>query len=92
MPDAYFAGSSLFCEELVEVAPKRVYSLPSDFDKKASLFSSIQNCKQAYGGLFNALMQLHGDSDEAKARIFDKLVSENVSKRLKEDNVLMLDV
>lgn len=92
MPDAYFAGSSQFCEDLVQVAPKKVYSLPSDFDKKASLFSAIQNCKQAYGGLFNALMQLHGDSDEAKARIFDKLVSDSVSKRLKEDNVLMLDV
>lgn len=90
--EAYFAGAAPFCADLVETAPKRVYALPSDFDKKASLFSAVANCKQSYGGALNALLQLYGDSVEAKAKIFDMVVGDSVSKRLKEEGVLMLDV
>lgn len=90
--DAYFAGTAPFCAGLVETAPKRVYALPSDFDKKASLFSAVVNCKQSYGGALNALLQLYGDSMEAKAKIFDMVVGDTVSKRLKEEGVLWLDL
>ena len=41
---------------------------------------------------FNALLQLYGDSMEAKAKIFDMVVGDNVSKRLKEEGVLWLDL
>ena len=90
--DAYFAGSAPFCASLVDSAPRRIYSLPSDFDKKANLFSAVLNCKQSYGGALNALLQLYGDSMEAKAKIFDMVVGDNVSKRLKEEGVLWLDL
>ena len=90
--DAYFAGAAPFCADLVDVAPRRIYSLPSDFDKKASLTAAVLNCKQSYGGTLNALLQLYGDSMEAKARIFDMVVGDSISKRLKEEGVLWLDV
>lgn len=90
--DAYFAGSAPFCASLVDAAPRRVYSLPSDFDKKATLVSAMLNCKQSYGGTLNALLQLYGDSMEAKAKIFDMVVGDAVSKRLKEEGVLWLEV
>jgi len=90
--DAYFAGAAPFCADLVEVAPRRVYSLPSEFDKKASLTAAVLNCKQSYGGTLNALLQLYGDSMEAKAKIFDMVVGDSISKRLKEEGVLWLDV
>jgi len=90
--DAYFAGAAPFCADLVEVAPRRIYSLPSEFDKKASLTAAVLNCKQSYGGMLNALLQLYGDSMEAKAKILDMVVGDNISKRLKEEGVLWLDV
>lgn len=90
--EAYFAGSAPFCASLVEVVPKKVYSIPSDFDKKATLTAAVLNCKQSYGGTLNALLQLYGDSLEAKAKIFDMVVGDAVSNRLKEEGVLWIDV
>lgn len=58
----------------------------------AALQSAMLNCKQSYGGTLNALLQLYGDSMEAKAKIFDMVVGDAVSKRLKEEGVLWLEV
>ena len=90
--DAYFAGTAPYCQQLVDAAPRLIRSIPSDFDEKATLYSSIQNCKIAYGGMFKALLSLYGDSPEAKAQILDFVLGDSVSKRLKESGVLLLDV
>lgn len=90
--DAYFAGAAPFCASLVDAAPKMVYSLPSEFDKRATLTAAVLNCKQSYGGTLSALLQLYGDSVEAKAKIFDMVVGDKVSKRLLEEGVLWIDV
>ena len=56
--------------------------MPSEFDAKASLASSMEHCRLAYGGLLRSLMEIYGDSMEAKARLFDELSGNKPSERL----------
>ena len=55
-PDPYFAGAAPFCAGLVEVAPKRIPMMPSEFDAKVSLAASMEHCRTAYGGLLRSLL------------------------------------
>jgi len=81
-PDPYFAGANEFCASLVDAAPSVLPRMPSDFVPKASLAVSMEHCRQAYGGLLRSLLQVYGDSMEAKANLFDELSSNKASERL----------
>jgi DNA relaxase NicK len=91
-PDAYFAGSAMFCQQLVNVAPRRVQAVPSALMPKAVLAASMEHCRTAYGGLLRALLELYGDTPEVKARLFDELASSKPSERLIKEGVLTLTV
>ncbi len=91
-PDAYFAGAAMFCQQLVNVAPRRAQAVPSALMPKAVLATSMEHCRTAYGGLLRALLELYGDTPEVKARLFDELASNKPSDRLIKDGVLTLNV
>lgn len=90
-PDPFFAGAAPFCAGLVEVAPRRLNSMPSEFDAKASLASSMEHCRLAYGGLLRSLMEVYGDSMEAKARLFDELSGDKPSERLIKTGIYLVN-
>lgn len=91
--DAYFAGSAPFCASLVDAAPRRVApAFPSEFLPKATLAMSMEHCRVAYGGLLRTIVQMYGNTPEAKVRLFDELTGVNPSTRLIKEGVLMLSV
>lgn len=89
--DAYFAGASPFCERLVGVAPKRAQPIPSELEPKAVLASQMEHARRAYGGLFRTLLELYGNDQETKARLFDELSSDKPSDRLIREGVLTVN-
>ena len=91
-PDAYFAGAAPFCQQLVNVAPRRAQAVPSALMPKAVLATSMEHCRTAYGGLLRALLELYGDTPEVKVRLFDELASNKPSERLIKEGVLTLSV
>lgn len=90
--DAYFAGAAPFCASLVDAAPKRPPSMPSELMPKASLAMSMEHCRLAYGPLLRTLLQLYGDTPENKLRFFDELMGSAPSERLIREGVLTLSV
>lgn len=91
--DAYFAGSAPFCAGLVDAAPRRVYTLPTEFNQKLALAAAVEHARIQSGGVWSALARLYGaETVEQKARIFDLMTSGRVSDRLKQSGVLMLDL
>jgi hypothetical protein len=42
----------------------------------------MEHCRLAYGGLLRSLLQVYGDSIEAKASLFDELAANKASERL----------
>lgn len=91
--DAYFAGAAPFCASLVSVAPRRAaQDFPSEFLPKATLAMQMEHCRKAYGGLLRTLVELYGDTPEAKVRLFNELMGFSPSERLIKDGVLMLSV
>ena len=89
--DAYFAGAAPFCERLVGVAPRRAQSVPSELEPKAVLASQMEYARRAYGGLFRTLLELYGNDQETKARLFDELSSDKPSDRLIREGVLTVN-
>lgn len=91
--DSYFAGAAPYCASLVDAAPKRTPpGFPSDFMPKATLATTMEHCRIAYGGMLRTLLQLYGDTPEVKARLFDQLASSYPSERLIREGVLTLSV
>jgi len=91
--DGYFAGAAPFCAGLVEAAPRRMYSLPSEFNQKLALAASVEFGRIQIGGVLSALAAVYGaETDAQKARIFDMLKVGKVSEKLREKGVLMLDL
>lgn len=89
--DSYFAGASPFCERLIGVAPKRAQAIPSELEPKAVLASQMEHARRAYGGLFRTLLELYGNDQETKARLFDELSSDKPSDRLIREGVLTVN-
>lgn len=89
--DPYFAGASPFCERLIGVAPKRAQAIPSELEPKAVLASQMEHARRAYGGLFRTLLELYGNDQETKARLFDELSSDKPSDRLIREGVLTVN-
>ena len=90
-PDPYFAGAAPFCAGLVEVAPKRIPMMPSEFDAKASLAASMEHCRTAYGGLLRSLLEIYGDTADVKARLFDELCGDKPSERLIKTGIYLVN-
>lgn len=90
-PDPYFAGAAPFCASLVEVAPKRIQTMPSEFDAKASLAASMEHCRTAYGGLLRSLLEIYGDTADVKARLFDELSGDKPSERLIKTGIYLVN-
>lgn len=89
--DSYFAGAAPFCQELVGVAPRRAQSLPSELEPKAILAAQMEHARRAYGGLFRTLLQIYGDDQETKAKLFDELSLDKPSDRLIREGVLTVN-
>lgn len=89
--DSYFAGASIFCQQLVDVAPRRAQALPSQLKPKAVLASQIEHARRAVGGLFRALIEIHGNDMETKARLFDEFAADKPSERLIREGVLTVN-
>lgn len=88
-PDAFFAGGAPYLSDLVGLAPERLPAAP-ELDSVIELEAMIQNCRIAYGGLFKAWSEIHGDSVAAKVQLFDEVMSDEPSERLLKNGVLML--
>lgn len=88
-PDAFFAGGAPYLSDLIGSAPERLPVAP-ELDSVVELEAMIQNCRIAYGGLFRAWAQIHGDSDAAKVHLFNEVVADEPSERLLKNGVLML--
>ena len=52
----------------------------------------MDHCARAYGGLFRALVELYGDDQATKAKLFDALCSDRPSDRLVKSGCLSLPV
>lgn len=88
--DSFFAGASLFCQDLVDAAPRRAQAIPSQLHIKAVLASQVEHARRAVGGLFRVLIQIHGDDVETKARLFDEFTSDKPSERLIREGILTI--
>lgn len=53
---------------------------------------SMEHCRVAYGGLLRTIVQMYGNTPEAKVRLFDELTGVNPSTRLIKEGVLMPSV
>jgi len=91
-PDSFFAGAAPWFETLIDAAPLRPLSPPNDFFQRKTLESVIHHCRAAYGGMFCALLDLYGDTLEAKAKIFDLVCGSVPSTKLVNAGCLSLPV
>ena len=91
-PDSYFSGAAPYFAELVSVAPLRPLEPPTDVQQVLTVSSSMEHCSRAYGGLFRALVELYGDDQATKAKLFDALCSDRPSDRLVKAGCLSLPV
>ena len=88
-PDAFFSGGAPYLSDLIGSAPERLPAAP-ELDSVIELEAMIQNCRIAYGGLFKAWSEIHGDSVAAKLQLFDEVMADEPSERLLKNGVLML--
>ena len=51
----------------------------------------LEQTKNAYGGLLRSLMEIYGDSMEAKARLFDELSGNKPSERLIKTGIYLVN-
>ena len=91
-PDSYFSGAAPYFADLVSVAPSRPLEPPTDVQQVLTVSSSMDHCSRAYGGLFRALVELYGDDQATKAKLFDALCSDRPSDRLVKSGCLSLPV
>ena len=91
-PDSYFSGAAPYFADLVSVAPSRPLEPPTDVQQVQTVSSSMDHCARAYGGLFRALVELYGDDQATKAKLFDALCSDRPSDRLVKAGCLSLPV
>ena len=91
-PDSYFSGAAPYFADLVSVAPSRPLEPPTDVHQVQTVASSMDHCSRAYGGLFRALVELYGDDQATKAKLFDALCSDRPSDRLVKSGCLSLPV
>ncbi len=91
-PDSYFSGAAPYFADLVFVAPSRPLEPPTDVQQVQTVSSSMDHCSRAYGGLFRALVELYGDDQATKAKLFDALCSDRPSDRLVKSGCLSLPV
>ena len=90
-PDAFFAGGAPYLSDIVKSSPQRLPAAP-ELDSVIELEAMIQNCRIAYGGLFKAWSEIHGESDASKVQLFDEVMADEPSERLLKNGVLMLQV
>ena len=51
----------------------------------------MEHCRLAYGGLLRSLMEIYGDSMEAKARLFDEFSGNKPSERLIKTGIYLVN-
>lgn len=89
--DETFSGAYPFCAELLgRVGGYKMQTLP-DFAPVATLETSLDHCRRAYGPILRAALMAHGGDQEAMLKVMQRVCSDQPSMALIEAGVLTVD-
>lgn len=89
--DEAFAGAYPFCAELLgRVSGYRMNTLP-DFAPRATLETSLDHCRRAYGPILRAALMAHGGDEQAMLRVMARVMAEQPSQALIDAGVLTVE-